>query len=144
MKYLLPVLAIIATNLSCNNGKKNYVKKVITLAGYERAEKDTTRAYMELTLLNIYPVEYPCNDSEIYANLFIAKKLNGNIIYVFEPCSKIDEYLFDTTGRYTPIIDTTQILHGKLNKVIVCVPNDFDIPKGAKYLVSRVTNMAEE
>ncbi len=145
MKYFWTILSLslLIFEMSCNK-KTNYVKKNISLAGYERAETDTSNGYIELTMLNIYPAEHSCNDSEVYANLFIAKQLNGNVIYVFEPCSKVDNYLFDTTGRYVPIIDTQQILHSQLKKVIVYVPKDFSMPKGVKYLVSKVTDISEK
>jgi hypothetical protein len=144
MKYCLNFigLSFFIFTLSCNN-YENYVEKTIPLDASQRLEKDSSKKYIELNILKIYPAKLSCSGSKRFANLYIAKELNGQLIYVFEYCTKISDFAYDTSGRYVQIIDTSDILRENQNKVMIFVPKDFELPKGAKYLFAELKILNE-
>jgi hypothetical protein len=140
MKYVFTTLcsSLILFAVSCNTESKNYVKKTIPLSGYDRIEKDSIKRYTELTILNIYPAKLECTYSEKYANLYIAQQFDGKVIYIFELCSKVPEFAYDTTGRTLPIIFPDDILKERQTIVTIFVPEDFRLPEGARYLFTKL------
>jgi hypothetical protein len=119
------------------------MEKTISLKGYEWFEKDTTRAFMELNVVKVYPAESVCSGRTKYANLYIARRRNGQELYVFEYCQPVSDLIKDTTGRYIPLIDSSTILHERPEKVIIYVPADFSIPAGSKYVFAPITILIE-
>jgi len=144
MKYSLIIIGVLALifTLRCNPGEK-YVKRTVSLNAYESFKNDTTRKYLELTVLKVYPAKVKCVGSEKYANLYITKLLNDQNLYVFEYCQKVSVYVYDTTGRYVPLIDTSNILRDRQDSVIIFAPKDFSIPTGAKYLFADLSVLSE-
>jgi hypothetical protein len=128
--------------VSCNPGEE-YVKKTVSLNAYERFENDTSRKYLELTVLKVYPAKLRCIGSEKYANLYITKLLSGQSLYVFEYCQEVAKYVYDTTGRYVPLIDTANILKNRQDSVIIFVPKDFSIPTGVKVVIADLSFRSE-
>jgi hypothetical protein len=144
MKYRLNIIGLLALAflVSCHS-REEYVQRTVPLKRYERFNNDTTAKYIYLKVLKVYPAQSTCIGDDKYANLYIARLLNGQSLYVFEFCSKVPEHIDDTTGRYPPIIDTSSILKDKEDKVIIFVPKDFSLPAGAKYVFATVGTLGE-
>jgi len=128
--------------VSCH-GREGYEKKTFSLNTYERFEQDGSRKYLQLTVLKVYAAATECTGSEKYANLYVTTTSKGQRLYVFEYCKKVPDLVFDTTGRYVPLIDTSDILKGRQDKVNIFVPKDFSIPAGAKYLFAELSVLTE-
>lgn len=144
MKYILILVgsSILFFISSCNRGEQCALK-TISLNTYERFEKDTSRALIQLKILRVYPAKSLCTGVEKFANLYIGKLLNGQILYVFEDCKKVSELIYDTTGRNVPLIDTSNISHDMPKQVIIFVPKDFTMPANSKYLLASIGFLTE-
>jgi len=140
MKYSLISFGILVLvfMISCNRREEN-VRKTVLLNTYERYKNDTSRKYLELTVLKVYPAKMKCVGSEKYANLYITKLLNGQNLYVFEYCQEVAKYVYDTSGKYVPLIDTSAIVKNRQDSVIIFTPKNFSIPKGIKYVFADIS-----
>jgi hypothetical protein len=144
MKYLIITIGLPALfSIGSCNQRDDVVKRSILLNSYERFENDTIRKYIHLSITKVYPAQMKCLGSENYANLYVAKLLNGESLYVFEYCKEVPKFVYDTTGRNGPIIDTSDIRKSVQDSVIIFVPKNFNIPNGVKYVIADLSVMDE-
>jgi len=95
-------------------------------------------------MVKVYPAQAKCAYAGEYANLYVTKLLDGQSLYVFEFCKEVANYVYDTTGKYVPLIDTSNIVKGSRDSVTVFVPKDFNIPPGMKYVITELSFQGEE
>jgi len=144
MKYLSSLATIFASIwvVSCNLQDKS-VERVISLGKYKRFGYDTARKFIPLTVLNVYPAALTCEGAQKYSNLYITRLLNNQILYVFETCHKVSDYIRDS-ATFGPQIDTNNIV--KINQdslSTVFVPKSFALPEGAKYIFATLSFVTE-
>jgi hypothetical protein len=144
MKFPIILMVVVDCLLmiSCHRNL-GYSKRTFSLRGYQRFKNDSTSKLIFLTVLKVYPAELTCLGYQDYANLYVARMSNGKILYVFEYCQKVDQKVFDTTGRYVPLIDPGTVLNSRQDSVSIFVPQDFSIPTGAEYMFGKLGMLTE-
>lgn len=144
MKYsLVSIGFLVLFSVGSCNQRSDIVKKSISLNSCEMFKHDSGRKYIGLSIKKVYPAQITCLGSEKYANLYVTKLMDGQSLFVFQYCKEVPKFAYDTTGRYPPIIDTSNIVKGMQDSVIIFVPKDFNIPTGAKYVIADLSVMDE-
>jgi len=119
-------------------------KTTVSLVSFSRAKLDTTGAFIQLKILEIYPAKMQCTPNEKYSNLYICKELfNGDTIYLFEECKEVPPFALDTGAHHIPIIDKGDVLKEFPIKATIFVPANFKMPINAKYLFGKLSEISE-
>ena len=128
---------------SCTSGGI-FPKKIFSVGGYQKASLDANKVLTRLKVLKIYPAQLKCNQNEEYANLYICKKISdGDTVYVFDQCEEVAEFALDTNANHTVVINKNDTSVRSPAKVAIFVPVDFKMPKNAKYLFAKLSELSE-
>ena len=129
--------------MNCKSSNKD-LKTTISVTSLKRATLDSSSPLTLFQILNTYPANIKCKVNERYANLYICRKFsNGDTVYVFEECTKVDPLAFDTIHHYAAVIDKNKVVMQCPNKFIVFVPANFKIPDDAKYIDAKLDYQTE-
>ncbi len=143
-KILLSIALLgIVFIISCNM-KKKAIKTSILLASFKKATIDTSRAFTELKILQVYPAKVICSTSEKYANLYICiKRINGDTLYVFEQCEEVASFALTGNHNHNPVIEKQDVLVESPDKAVIFIPADFKMSTNIKYVFAKLSDFTE-
>jgi hypothetical protein len=143
INYKLTILGLLFTVsvLSCKN--KNLMHETtISLVSLLKAQPDTFSNGTLVNIIKIYPAQKECKQNEKYANLYICSKVsNGDTVFIFEECRKVNEIAFDTINSY-PVVKKSNIINSP-DKIAIFVPTDFKIRRNVKYFYAKMEFYSE-
>lgn len=134
IKYL-PYLCFVFLMFGCSQIKQ----RKINLEEFRIAKMkpETIVAQDSCSIVNIieyFPNKEKCGTSKQLANLYVCKEDSGDTLYVFADCDIERRMPFDKGV----CIMGEDIKRKFPKEIVVSVPDDFVIPKGAKYIFSNL------
>jgi hypothetical protein len=110
----------------------------------KKASLDTGKTQTLLEILNTYPAQMDCTTNEKYSNLYLCRKFsNGDTVYVFEECEKVDRLALDTISHFAAVIDKANVSVQYSDHATVFVPTNFAMPGNAKYIFAHLGYQTE-
>ena len=138
--YKLLSILLSFTVTACTNKIATTSPTIVVLSHYQAAILDSNN--MWVTLLQAYPVNDNVNLPKNCANLYVCKKFNSDeVILLFDLDQDAPRYRTDSESKdigYS--IYKKDVMPDPPLKVTVYLPKNFSMPKGAKYLVGRLSN----